>query len=412
MNAPLLHSDTHDATPLCIAGHLRISIYQDIEDIETLWRSMETRAITTAYQSYDWCRLWLEHVGNTLGITPVIVVGNNHFGEPLFILPLQLRKSVGLRVIEALTAPLGAYAFGVFENRFYGSTAHDWFAAHLATIISMLPKHDVFRLADIVETVAGHANPLLAAGFLKAANECHMIDLKTDFDLFYKDKRPGRRRRYLRNRDGKLESMGKLEFTLPTTTPDISKAMQTMFADQEQRLAEAGIRNVFTENEKSFFTELAQCSAQHGKLLQPFALKLDNITLATISGLHFNNTFWALISSLASHDARKHSPGDYALRQVFKVMCERGAQHYDFSVGHADYKEQWSDRRLQLFFILRANSPQGFAMALLMLAKEKTKRLIKTQSIAFTALSFIRRSLRGTQQSSGSNLLHTVNDHE
>jgi CelD/BcsL family acetyltransferase involved in cellulose biosynthesis len=185
-----------------------------------------------------------------------------------------------------------------------------------------------------------------------------------------------------------------------------------MFADQEQRLAEAGIRNVFTANEKAFFTDLALCPSQHGNFLEPFVVKLDQTTLATISGLHFNNTFWALISSLATHEARKHSPGDYALRQVFKVMCERGVQHYDFSVGHADYKEQWSDRRLQLFFLLRANTPQGFALALLMLIKEKVKRLVKTQPAAFELISLMRRLVRGKATLSGSDLLHTINEHK
>jgi CelD/BcsL family acetyltransferase involved in cellulose biosynthesis len=395
MNAPLAHNETLDALPFHTAGSLRLYIHHDLLNLEHRWRAFESNAITTAYQAYDWCSLWLAHVGTELGIKPIIVVAENIFGETQFILPLQQRKSFGLTVIEALTAPLGAYAFGLFKSQFYAEQADTWFAQHLATIVSILPKHHVLRLADIVETVSGHSNPLLSSGAMRAANDCHIINLASDFDSFYEAKRPGRRRRYLRNRDTKLEDMGALKFTLPAQDDDIRTVMKTMFSDQEQRLAELGIRNVFTRNEKEFFTALALCESGLGRFLQPFALTLDNHTLATISGLYFNKTFWALISSLATHEARKHSPGDYALRHVFKVMCERKAKRYDFSVGHADYKEQWSDQRLQLYFILRARTLPGLVLAMIMLSKEKLKRFVKTSPWAFDMVALARRGLRG-----------------
>jgi CelD/BcsL family acetyltransferase involved in cellulose biosynthesis len=395
MNAPLAHSDTLVAQALPEIGGLRLRLHDNLASLEDLWRRLETHAVCTAYQSFDWCNIWVNRVGSSLAITPVIVVAENYFGEVLFILPLQKRKRFGLTIIEALSAPLGAYAFGLFHSDFYASKAQDWFEANLSTIIALLPKHDVFRLADIVEIVAGKSNPLRVGGSLVSANQCHVIDLHSDFQTFYEAKRPGRRRRYLRNRDAKLDAMGRVTFDLPTNDHDIRATMAVMFTDQEKRLAELGVHNVFSENEKQFFVDLALQEAATGRLMRPFRLTLDDTILAVISGVYFNKTFWALISSLADHDARKHSPGDYALRGAIKKMCEVGAEHYDFSVGDADYKSQWSDRQLQLYLILRARTLPGLALATVMLAKEKTKRIVKASPLLFGALATARRVFRG-----------------
>jgi CelD/BcsL family acetyltransferase involved in cellulose biosynthesis len=48
----------------------------------------------TAYQSFDLCALWFEHVGAPAGYKPFVVIGRDEAGNPLFVWPL-VRKSVG-----------------------------------------------------------------------------------------------------------------------------------------------------------------------------------------------------------------------------------------------------------------------------------------------------------------------------
>jgi CelD/BcsL family acetyltransferase involved in cellulose biosynthesis len=392
MNALLLHSETEAARSLVETGGLHLSVHSDLAAVESKWRLLEERAVCTAYQSFDWCKLWFDRVGREIGVSVVIVVAEDHFGATQFILPLQRKTQLGCTIIEALTAPLGAYAFGLFDPSFYRTEAANWFENYMANVIRLLPRHDILRLNNIVETVEGQANPLLFDRTFRDANSCHVIDLGPDFDAWYEQKRPGKRRRYLRNRDSKLEALGKLTFRLPTADDEIAQTIKTMLRDQDDRLAEAGILDVFSESERQFFADLALCK---GKLLKPFKLELDGHVLAVISGMYFCGTFWAVISSLADHLARKHSPGDYALRHAIKSMCQAGARRYDFSVGDAEYKRQWSDHHHRLHFILKANSLRGLVVAGLMLAVQTAKRIVKNQPLLYQLFTSLRRLLRG-----------------
>jgi CelD/BcsL family acetyltransferase involved in cellulose biosynthesis len=399
MNAPVVHSGTFEAASSVEASSLRLRVCDNLSQIQKDWEALEKTGVCTVYQCYRWCSTWVKHLAQSQKIKPLAVIAENVLGETVFILPLQLRRSMGVRIVEALTAPLGAYGFGVFQRQFFKSSAPDWFEKHLPDLIATLPKHDVFVLADIAERFDGRLNPLLAAGAFKSSNHCHIIDLEADFQSLYERKRPGKRRRYLRNRDAKLEAMGALAFDLPHQPHDIRKTMATMFEDQKDRLAEAGIHDVFNEKEKQFLIDLALPTESGSALLRPYRLTLDGKLLAVVSGAYFRKTFWALISSLAAHEARKFSPGDYALRNAIQSLCGGAAKHYDFSAGDAAYKQHWSDRQLQLHMIVRANTLVGVIAAGLMLLREKTKRLAKGTPLIFFGLTEMRRLLRGTTAS-------------
>ena len=356
------------------------------------WKVAE---LCSVYQSFDWCKTWLAAVGEARGISPCIVVGQTPFGKTQFILPLQVRHKWGLTIIEMLTAPQGAYSLALFDNEFLKSEAADWFAAHLADVISVLPQHDVFRLADAPKLFEGYSNPLLQNGSFTAANYCHIMDLHPDFDTLMQQKRSSETRRSLRKRDAKLEAAGRLLFDLPQATDTRRSVLTQMFDDQEKRLGEAGIHNVFDHLERDFLHRLVDTKTPEGPFLRPYHLSLDGKTEAVLLGAYFRQTYWALVSSLADSNHLKLSPGDYALRRMFKDLCQDGTLRIDFAAGDSAYKHHWSDSQVSLHLVLRASSLFGMPVALLMLLREQTKRLAKRTPILNRMANGLRKLMAG-----------------
>ncbi len=62
---------------------------------ESAWRQLSAPDnLVTAYQNFDFCALWLRHVGAAAGMQPFIVIGRDTTGAPLFLWPL-VRTRIG-----------------------------------------------------------------------------------------------------------------------------------------------------------------------------------------------------------------------------------------------------------------------------------------------------------------------------
>lgn len=391
MNAPLANSETDFAAAAPSVGGLRLRFFTDMEAIKPVWLALEATGISTVYQSFVWCRTWLSRVGKARNITPCIVVGENMFGETMFVLPLQLRHKYRVRIIECLTAPQGAYGFALFNTAFLSAKAGAWFSAHFNSVVAMLPRHDVLHIADIPGRITSYSSPFLSLQTFVAANQSHIMDLQPDYQALLEQKRSAESRRSMRKRDAKLQSSGRLNFELPDKLEERKATIQTMLEQQKARLAEAGVHGVFDDLEQQFITDLIHSQSAEGPLLRPYRLVLDGKILAVMLGAYRHGTYWALISSLAEGDIRKHSPGDYALRAMIKSLCEDGTVRLDFSAGDTAYKWHWSDRRIPLYFIVRATNLRGLPVAGFLLLREKMKRIAKTTPFLNTLVFNLRR---------------------
>lgn len=399
MNALFANSETDFVAATEGVGGLRLRLFTDMETVKPIWLALEATGISTVYQSFVWCRTWMQRVGKARHISPCIIVGENMFGETMFVLPLQLRRKYAARVVESLTAPQGAYGFGLFNTGFLADQAAVWFGSHFSNVVAMLPRHDVLHIADIPGSVKSCPAPLLSVQNFLAANQSHVMDLQPDYQALLEQKRSFESRRSMRKRDAKLQSSGRLCFDLPTTIAERELTIKTMLIQQKARLAEGGVHGVFDELEQNFIADLIHSKTAEGPLLRPYRLMLDGKILAVMLGAYRHGTYWALISSLAEGDVRKHSPGDYALRAMIQSLCEDSTVQLDFSAGDTAYKSHWSDRRVPMYFIVRATTLRGLPIAGFLLMREKLKRLAKTTPFLSTLLFNLRRYVIGQKPS-------------
>lgn len=380
-------------------GNLQVRVHDSWQDMLPALRLLERDGVASFYQTEAWCAAWLETRDVDDGIAPIYVVGQTAQGHVKFLLPFQLRTTRRLRVIEWLTWPDCGYGFGLYEKAFVANAAAQWFAEHFENLINLLPHHDVTSLRDMPESMRSFSNPLNCLATTPSANRSHVMQLQPDFEMLLAGKRSAETRRSMRKRDAKLAGLGALEFSLPDRGAESHAVLDDMFRDQQLRLGEAGVGQIFSERQRRFIHRLMDATHNGAPVLRPYWLQQNGKTLSVMLGGIHAKTYWAMISSLAQTGALRHSPGDHALRAMIAALCDDGIETLDFSAGDAAYKLQWADRTVQLNHYIRGRTTRGIVAAAMMRSKEAVKRLVKSNS-RLRALAFtLRRAISGRKAS-------------
>ena len=375
---------------------LKIDIVKDLASLEAEWLAFQDRAHGTFYQTYHWCSAWQTHVGAGRGIQPAIVTGRDERGALVFLLPFAVNAHGGVRVLEWLAMAQSSYGYGLYAKEFLPQ-ASAWFADSGWAMLRDLINIDAISLHDLPIKIYGYDHPLLSWFSLRGRNSAYAMELGPDFEQVYAAKRSAETRRGNRKRDAKLAQVGDIHFGLPKTKQDATALIETMFAQQRDRLAESGIHGVFGRQERQFIQALAETAPQNGlPILLPYHLTIDGKMEAMMLGGNYKGCYWALISSLGAGEARKYSPGDAALRRTIQACCERGLNRFDFSSGDTAYKLQWADEITPLYDVVRGKTLRGYAWALSKIVSLATKRIIKQTPVLWKLASAWRR-LRATE---------------
>jgi CelD/BcsL family acetyltransferase involved in cellulose biosynthesis len=367
-----------------------IKIHRSIDAAAESWRKLEAAGCATLYQSLPWCSAWQATVGESRQNAPCIVVIEAADGGEIAVLPLQIRRRLGITVLEWLGAPHAGYGYGIYAKDFLPN-AHRWFADNFARILEEIGGVDAVAMQDMPAALHGSPHPFSRLFNVLGANRSYAMRLESDYEKLYASKRSGETRRSNRKRDQKLAALGQLEFDLPQTPPEICNVLAEMFGHQEKRLAESGVYGVFGAKERAFIGKLAETPG----LLAPYRLRLDGKTLAVMLGGIHGGTYWALVSSLAPGPERRYSPGDAALRKTIEACCARGLKIFDFSAGDTSYKPQWADDIIPLHARLAALNLRGLALTIMLAAANGLKGLVKRNQALRRGAMTLRRIARG-----------------
>lgn len=382
------------SAPAALAARWQIAleVTSDLQPLEVEWRIFEQRAAGTFYQSFDWCRTWLETVGRDRKVEPRIVIGRNRNGAIAFLLPLAIRRLRGCRVIEWLTTGELGYGYGLYDRGFLPEAAA-WFAGEGWRIVELAGPADALLLRDMPETLQGFAHPLLHWFSFRGRNSSLRLSIAEGFEAVHARKRSAESRRGQRKRDARLARLGEVAFGLPATREETHRQLDQMFDQQRERLALSGVHGVYGPAERQFIHRLADVP---GPALLPYRLMVGGKMAAMMLGGNYNGTYWALISSIAQGPASRYSPGDAALRRTIEACARRGMSEFDFSSGDTSYKSQWADETIDLFEAVRGLTAKGYLWAFATGGAIFAKRLIKRSPILWQIARELRRRIAGT----------------
>jgi CelD/BcsL family acetyltransferase involved in cellulose biosynthesis len=366
-------------------AQVALDVYTRLEDARADWGELFLRAPASAYQSYDFCREWMETLGRAQGLAPMIVVARTSAGRPLALLPLALGR----------VGPLGVARFigGRESNLNAALIARDAALGDMRALLRRAARSagtavDLFLLRNQPQVFAGAANPLAFAGSAPSPSFAHATTLPAaaaDLDA----RLSGDARKKLRKKKARLETLGALVFEHAATGLRARKIAEALLAQKAERLR--GVDASFEQVEmRDFVLRLVETGA-----LEAHALTLDGRIIAAYAGLAHERCFSAMLNSFVTdEEIARSSPGDLLLHALMRDLVARGFTRFDLGVGEARYKDAVCEETIALVDTIVPVSPLGLVAAPLFVAATRAKRKIKQTPALFEWAARLRGAAR------------------
>ena len=392
-----------EASAIAGTDGLVLRVHRDPAAVAALWRQLDSEGDGTVFQTYGWCAAWMRHVGVLAGVQPVIVVGHKPCGEPLFLLPLAIGRTHGMRRLGWLAGDLCDYNGPLLAKSFSHTVAVTRFPALWRAICRSIAaeadlRFDVVMLDKMPETVGEQANPFMALSVLPNPSGAYLTHLGAEWESFYRDRRSSSTRRRDRTKLKRLEAMGAVVLTTPAEDTGIAAALDTLFAQKHQSFAHMGVADIFARpGYQAFFRDIATDPATRG-MAHVSHLDVGATLAAANFGLMWRGRYYHILASYDGGPASRFGPGAAHLRGLMQYAIERGCTVFDFTIGDEPYKREWADTELRLYDYSAAGTLRGQGVVMAGTAFRRLKRYIKQTPALWAAYTKLRALAGGLKQ--------------
>jgi CelD/BcsL family acetyltransferase involved in cellulose biosynthesis len=390
MTIALRDSPAGSAMP---AAAVQVDVLRDIAAAEGTWRGLEQGgALFTPYQRYDWVRAWQHHIGARLGYEPLIVVGRDATGTPVFLWPLALRSLGGLRTATWFGGKHANLNMGLWRR----NAAERAAASDVAAIFDHLAReHKValLVLANQPKEWDGIANPFLNLPWQDSVGDNFALTLSGSIDDVLKRLFSANTRSRWRNKERKLAQLEGYRYHRVETSAEVGHYLGVFLQQKAVRLQEKNLGNVFAEpGVEHFIRECCRFGLDDGHpLIELHVLEGDGEILALFSGVHNGRRFSSMFNSYTLGENARRSPGAILLHHILANLVERGFRSFDLGLGDAHYKSLFCPEAEPLFDNFIALKQQAIPLALAMRASYAAKRRMKQSPLASSLIEAARR---------------------
>jgi CelD/BcsL family acetyltransferase involved in cellulose biosynthesis len=306
--------------------------------LETEWVALEAQcADTCLFQSYAWCKNFVEHCGQQAKPDIRVFVVRDNAGLAA-ILPLAVQSDSGISVLTGLAEPYQQYTEMLLRP---GCDAREVFGAILASIrksgadylhLGQVRKDsDLYRGAHAVVPASGEED---AAPYVP-------IGEFSDFDAYHQTVN-AKTRKNLRNARNKLERNAKVRHVAARSGSELAGVIDRSFAGREAWLARQGLTSRAFRNAR--FADFLQ------RFKEPGLTGIDAIAFSLWSGEKPIADQWGFVyrrryyAFMAGWDEtfEEYSPGKLHLGAILAECHSEGIAVADFMIPAARYKFTWA----------------------------------------------------------------------
>lgn len=363
------------------------NVFERFEDARADWEELFAEAPASAYQAYDFARIWFETRAG--GLRPMIVVARAADLRPIALLPLALERRGPLRIARFLGGKDSNFNLGLFR-RGVAFEEKDIRELLREAARSAPERVDLFLLGNQPRVFDRVSNPLVLRGSRPSPSFAYGTALPAQASEL--DARLANdARKKLRKKQARLEKLGALAFEHAATGARAREIADALLAQKSARLREASVDASFDRPDMRDFVRRLSAATGDGAL-ETHALTLDGRIIATYAGLTHGGRFSAMLNSFdMDEEIARSSPGDLLLHALLRNLVARGFTHFDLGVGEARYKNAICDETFELFDTIAPASPKGAVAAPLLAALLQAKRKIKQTPWMSRSLARLRR---------------------
>lgn len=384
-----------DAQPSWPGTGWTIQIAGSMEAAEVAWRALlEQDCFATAYQGFDLCALWFEHVGGPAGFEPFVVIGRDAGGRPVFVWPL-VRKRTGPFMIASYFLGRHANAGTAIWRR---DAAQGMTQPELDTILQRMAQAgiDALALTNQPRQLQGQPNPLLLLlPHQNAPDKSYSVTLNGTGEEIIARRFHGETRRKLRRKERHLARLPGFRYMRAATAEQVDRCVSEFLKQKAARLAARGIGNAFDEAGMDGFLRAAGRDglAKGSPVIEIHALETDDEILALFAGIHDRHCFATMFNSYTLGEHARMSPGLTLLLKLVEDCAQRGFENLSLGIGAAEYKSALCDVTEHPFDSFIGLSPRGRAFALATGGTRWLKGVIKSNPRLWGLFSAARARL-------------------
>lgn len=377
-----------DASSRPTVETLSVATFRDPRDALADWAVLAATAPSTPYQTSAWVLPWIDTVGASLSIAPLIVVARDAAGVPVALLPLGVQRQGGLSLASFLGAKDSNFNLGLFRP------GTEWTRAALHRLLSRAAAADgrgidLFAFRNQPHAWQGAANPLLALARQPSPSFAYKADLAADPDAFFKAHLSRDTRKKVRQKTNRLASLGAVSVVEARTQAEVAEVLDAFMTQRLARNVAAGLGSDDLVPLRRF---LDRTVGGDGPIAF-HALRCGDRIVATLGGARHGDRFSGMLTSFAAEpEIARASPGELLLIEVMRRHCAAGFATFDLGVGEARYKETYCPDAQELFDSLVPMTARGRVFAGAEALRLQLKRAIKQSSWAWPLAQRLRRA--------------------
>jgi CelD/BcsL family acetyltransferase involved in cellulose biosynthesis len=318
------------------------------------WDNLFARAVDAPpYLSRPWAATFVEE-GRIRG-KPLFILAW-HGNKLTALLPLAVRKHLGIKIAEPIGTGQGAYLGLLFDPN------HPSVMEHIADLIASERVFDLYYSEDLSSQDAA-TNEMLARLAAKGyccwkvlRNPCYWIRLGCSFGEYLERKiTKSKRRSKLRYKERKLFKSGDVKvvrYIGKDISPEVNRRATTVQLESWLKRRGAAVLG------RPFFQKLLANMAEAG-LGYVWLLTIDGEDAAMVYAfvahgqLHFYWTAFKL-----KYESQL-SVGQMLVMQVVRDACEQGIESFDFIHGDAQYKRFWATDHYHVYRVAAGRGLTG-----------------------------------------------------
>ncbi|WP_354039869.1 GNAT family N-acetyltransferase [Devosia sp. UYZn731] len=363
-------------TPVLVPALAEVKVLDSFEAARAAWLDLETRAVLTPYQRFDWMAAMYAN-GLDHGRLAIAVLGPAD--RPIAILPLVIAWRRGVRQARLIGSDYSNSDWLIFDPdaacRLTLPVLHNL----LREVARQAGGVDIVRFSQLPARWHGQDNPLLAFRHQPAANNLYVAEIGAVPRPFIDHGITSKLRANLRRGRARLEEQfGPVSVRRIVDAAALGPVHDAFLAQRGERFAQMGIENVFaTPGMVGFFRSL--CARSLGEARPAFmahALYAGDTILATSFGTAAGNHYSQYINSTSAGPASKYSLMGILMVDMLDDLIASGITGFDMGTGDFAYKADWSQPEL-VFDSAVAVSPLGQVALPVLDNLVRTKRAIK-----------------------------------
>lgn len=371
-----------------------LEIARTMAAAEADWRELEHGvAIMTPFQRFDFLNAWQRSIGEHEGREPLIVIARDEDHRPTFLLPLCVNRSGSVVKAQFLGGKHATFNMPIWRRDIVDTVSDADVAAIIQAIRDADPTIAIIELLRQPDEWRSIRNPFSRLQRQLSVNNCPILDLPPQADPTALVSASMRRR--LKSKERKLQKLPGFRSYVAYTDAEIDRALEAFFRFKPARMAELNLPNVFAEPAVERFIRDG-CHKElpgGGRAIQIHALACESEIIALYAGVADGERLSMMFNTYTTSENARHSPGLILIRNIIDHSARQNYRVIDLGVGDEDYKRLFCKTNQPLYDSFIAGNRSGALPTAVISWMSSVKRLIKTNTIARSLASRVRRLL-------------------